>query len=133
MRVEVSLVSGPIFKENVSLSSDLFLTFLRFQNVSSPRMVRARHEFRPAHGLCLRLPMPFLDFDQGPKPPVERGDALAGSGDVYVDDGLWRDLGGGLPGGESPGDRLLDHRFDVGVVESIHGSVLQPNDGTGDN
>ena len=42
-------------------------------------------------------------------------------------------FGSGLPGGESPGDRLLDHRFDVGVVESIHGSVLQPNDGTGDN
>ena len=60
-------------------------------------MVRAGYELRPAHGLWLRLLMPFLDFGQGPKPPVERGDALAGSGDVYVNDGLWRDLAAACP------------------------------------
>ena len=90
-------------------------------------MVRARYVFRPAYGLWLRLLMPFLDFDQGPKPPVERGDAFAGSGDVYVDDGLWRDLGGGLPWGEYPGKRLLDHRFDAGVVKTVHGLFRRPN------
>ena len=56
-------------------------------------MVRARYVFRPARGLWLRLPLPFLDFDQGPKPPVERGDALSRPGDVDVDDGFRRNLG----------------------------------------
>ena len=90
-------------------------------------MVRPGYELWPSRLLRLRLPLPFLGFCQGPKPAVEHGDALAGSGDVYVDDGLWRDLGGGLPWGEYLGKRLLDHRFDVGVVKTVHGLFFRPN------
>jgi hypothetical protein len=44
-------------------------------------------------GFDLSSCLPFLDFDEGPKPAIEHGDALPGSGDVYVDGGLRRDLG----------------------------------------
>ena len=56
-------------------------------------MVRAWYVFRPARGLWLRLPLPFLGFCQGPKLAVEHGDLLPGPGDVYVDYGLRRDPG----------------------------------------
>ena len=56
-------------------------------------MVWAWDVFWPAHGLWLVLLLPFLDFDEGPKPAVEGGDPLPGSGDVNVDDGLRGDPG----------------------------------------
>ena len=58
-------------------------------------MIRTWYELWSAHRLRLWLLLPFLDFNQGPKLPVERGDALPGSGDVYVDNGLRMDPGDG--------------------------------------
>ena len=43
------------------------------------------------------------------------------------------ELRGGLPRRELPQNSLLYHRFDVRVVESVHGSILRPNDGTEGN
>lgn len=71
-------------------------------------MVRAWDVFWPAHGLWLFLLLPFLDFDEGPKPAIEDGDTLPGSGDVYVDDGLWGD-----PGDDPvPVDQLMPPPFE---------------------
>ena len=50
-------------------------------------MARAGYELRPAHGLWFLLLMPFLDFSQGPKPPVEGLDALG-----YDSLNLWLDF-----------------------------------------
>ena len=38
-------------------------------------MVRPGYELWPSRLLRLWPRLPFLDFNQGPKPPVERGDA----------------------------------------------------------
>lgn len=56
-------------------------------------MVRPGYELWPSRLLRLWPRLPFLGFDQGPKPPVERGDALSRPGDVDVDDGFRRNLG----------------------------------------
>lgn len=53
-------------------------------------------------------------FDVGPLQPVHA---------LLADP----DFGGGLPVGEFPGNRLLDHRFDAGVVKTVHGLFPRPN------
>ena len=75
-----------------------------------------------------RLRLPFVSVGKARRPLF--GIGLLEPVHVLLAD---PELGRGLSRFQFPRNRLFDHRFDIRVVESIHGSVLQPNDGTGDN
>lgn len=75
-----------------------------------------------------RLRLPFVSVGKARRPLF--GIGLLEPVHVLLAD---PELGRGLSCFQFPRNRLFDHRFDIRVVESIHGSVLQPNDGTGDN
>ena len=75
-----------------------------------------------------RLRLPFVSVGKARRPLF--GIGLLEPVHVLLAD---PEFGRGLPCFQSPRNRLFDHRFDIRVVESIHGSILRPNDGTGDN
>ena len=79
---------------------------------------------------------PLLGLGFGPPAPglvfvsvAESGCPLFGIGPLQSVHVLLADseFGGGLPVGEFPGNHLLDHRFDVGVIKTVHGLFPRPN------